>query len=92
MQYSVHPNDDTQWKDAAILPPSAEWGSDKPNTWPLRYTYTHWAALVDPLPSGSYELACRTIDLNGIAQPLPRPFPRTGVTEIHRVPLFVRRA
>lgn len=92
VQYSVHPDDETMWRDATILPPSAEWGADKPANWPLRYTLAHWAGLVDPLPAGSYELACRTVDLNGIAQPMPRPFARTGVTEIHRVPLIVRGA
>ena len=62
----------------------------RPRDWPQRYTIVHWAALVDPLPPGAYELACRTVDRNGIAQPMPRPFLRTGVTAIHRVPLVVK--
>jgi len=64
--------------------------TDKPIEWPMRYTIVHWAALVPaPLP-GSYDLCCRTIDLNGIAQPLPRPLLRTGVTAIHQVTLVVK--
>lgn len=61
----------------------------KAREWPLRYTIVHWAALAGPLPAGAYELACRTIDRNGIAQPMPRPFLRTGVTAIHRVAMLV---
>jgi DMSO/TMAO reductase YedYZ molybdopterin-dependent catalytic subunit len=58
--------------------------------WPLRYSIAHWAALIQPLAPGAYELACRTIDLNGIAQPMPRPFFRTGVNAIHRLPMVVK--
>jgi hypothetical protein len=93
------------WKDAALLPPPVEWGAmpklpastngfdsktGKPLQWPMRFTLVHWAALVPGLPAGSYDLCCRTIDLNGIAQPMPRPFLHTGVTAIHRVTLAVK--
>jgi hypothetical protein len=82
------------WRDAAILPPPANWGGGvrmgKPAEWPIRFTIVHWAALVAGLPAGSYELCCRTIDLNGIAQPMPRPLLRTGVTAIQHAPLTVK--
>jgi hypothetical protein len=58
--------------------------------WPVRYSIAYWAALIQSLAPGRYEVACRTIDLNGIAQPMPRPLLRTGVNAIHRVPLLVR--
>jgi hypothetical protein len=119
VQYAVHsqanpwpadgPDWDTvDWKNAAILPPPADWGgglpggklpagttgmdlkTGKPREWPMRYTLVHWAALVPGLAAGSYDVCCRTIDLNGIAQPMPRPFLRTGVTAIHRVTLAVK--
>ena len=119
VQYCVHsqkdpwPADDpswakADWKDAAILPPPADWGgglpggklpastsqmdpkTGKPLQWPMRFTIVHWAALLPGLPAGSYDLCCRTIDLNGIAQPMPRPLPRTGVNAIHRVTLLVK--
>ena len=38
----------------------------KPLQWPLRYTIVHWAALLPGLPAGSYDLCCRTIDLDGM--------------------------
>jgi DMSO/TMAO reductase YedYZ molybdopterin-dependent catalytic subunit len=61
-----------------------------PLQWPIRYTLVHWAALLPGLPPGNYDLCCRTIDGNGIAQPMPRPLPRTGVTTLHRVTLVVK--
>ena len=57
--------------------------------WPLRFTFAHWRAAVPPLKPGTYELRCRSIDLNGIAQPMPRPFPKSGRAEIQRVTLNV---
>jgi DMSO/TMAO reductase YedYZ molybdopterin-dependent catalytic subunit len=95
------------WKDATILGPPTDWGAmttlppgthgfdpktGKPLEWPMRFTIAHWAALVPGLPAGSYDVCCRTIDLNGIAQPMPRPFLHTGVTTIHRVTLVVKAA
>ncbi len=62
----------------------------KPVQWPIPYTIVHWAALLPGLPAGSYDLCCRTIDLNGIAQPMPRPLLRTGVTAIQRVTVVVK--
>jgi hypothetical protein len=59
----------------------------QPVTWPMRYTIAHWAALVTELASGKYEVRCRTIDSNGIAQPLPRPFPKSGRNSIQQVTL-----
>jgi DMSO/TMAO reductase YedYZ molybdopterin-dependent catalytic subunit len=86
VQYRVEPQGD--WRDAAILPPPA--GVPGMTQWPMRYTIAHWAALVPGLAPGSYDLSCRTIDLNGIAQPMPRPLLRTGVTAIQRVALIVK--
>ena len=60
-----------------------------PLHWPIRFTIVHWAALVPGLPPGNYDLCCRTIDHNGIAQPMPRPFARTGYNTIHQVTLTV---
>jgi hypothetical protein len=120
VQVSVHsqqnpwPADDpyrtkAEWKDAAILPPPANWGGGLPGNklpplpgqidpangapvrWPIPYTIVHWAALLPGLPPGSYDLCCRTIDGNGIAQPMPRPLPRTGSNGIQRVTLAVRQ-
>jgi DMSO/TMAO reductase YedYZ molybdopterin-dependent catalytic subunit len=60
-----------------------------PPSWPLRYAIVHWVALLPALASGTYDLCCRTIDGNGIAQPLPRTLPRTGYNALHIVQLLV---
>jgi DMSO/TMAO reductase YedYZ molybdopterin-dependent catalytic subunit len=57
--------------------------------WPLRYTFVRWRAALPGLPEGEYELCCRSIDLNGIAQPMPRPHAKSGRAEIQRVALRV---
>ncbi len=61
----------------------------RPLSWPMRYAIAHWAALLTAPAAGQYELCCRSIDANGIAQPLPRPLPKSGRNEIQRVPLTV---
>ena len=119
VQYCVHakehpwPEDDpywtkADWRDAAILPPPADWGgsllggrlptntsgidpaSGRPLQWPMRYTLVHWAGTLPGLRPGRYDLCCRTIDGNGIAQPMPRPLPRTGFNTIHRIAVVVK--
>ncbi|MBM4088546.1 MAG: hypothetical protein FJ276_03840 [Planctomycetes bacterium] len=60
-----------------------------PLEWPMRFTIVHWAALLPGMPAGKYDVCCRTIDRNGIAQPMPRPLLRTGANGIHRVTLTV---
>lgn len=74
------------------LPPTLQTdpATGKPLQWPLRYTICHWAALLDGLSPGSYDLCCRTIDGNGIAQPLPRTLPRTGFNTLHVVKVTVK--
>jgi hypothetical protein len=57
----------------------------RPLSWPLRYTIAHWATLLTASSPGQHELCCRTIDANGIAQPMPRPLPKSGRNEIQRL-------
>ena len=61
----------------------------RPRTWPLHNTIAHWAVLLTGLQAGKYELRCRTIDANGQAQPMPRPFPKSGRNAIQRSPMVV---
>jgi DMSO/TMAO reductase YedYZ molybdopterin-dependent catalytic subunit len=61
----------------------------QPRQWPLRYTVAHWATVLPGLAPGAYEVRCRSVDLNGIAQPLPRPFPKSGRAAIQAAPLLV---
>ncbi len=74
------------------LPPTSQTdpATGKPLQWPLPYTLVHWAALLTGWPPGSYDLCCRTIDANGIAQPMPRTLPRTGFNTLHIVTLMVK--
>jgi hypothetical protein len=55
--------------------------------WPVRYTFVRWHARLPALTPGEYELRCRSVDRNGIAQPMPRPFPKSGRAEIQVVKL-----
>ena len=62
----------------------------RPATWPLRLTNAHWAALLPGVPAGAYTFRCRTIDQQGQAQPLPRPFRKSGHAAIESVGIVVR--
>lgn len=61
----------------------------QPRTWPLRLFKVHWATLLPGLPPGEYTLRSRAIDDKGNAQPLPRPFKKSGWADIERVPIVV---
>jgi DMSO/TMAO reductase YedYZ molybdopterin-dependent catalytic subunit len=88
------------WADAAVLPPPADWGlklpadlfgfkDDKPTAWPMPLTKAFWAVELPGVPAGEYTLRCRTIDARGQAQPMPRPFKKSGRCDIEAVKLTV---
>lgn len=62
----------------------------RPEVWPLRLSRLHWAVLHPALPPGEYTLRSRTIDEKGHAQPMPRPFRKSGHAAIETVNLTVR--
>ena len=72
---------------SALLPegisPKSIWGFDpstgKPKDWPLLYSTVWWSARLAGLTPGTYEFRARTIDLNGFAQPEPRPYQKSGM-------------
>lgn len=82
------------WLDAEILPPPVKWGAadprgvrgfdeaGRPSAWPMRLAKAYWAALLPGLAAGEYTLRCRTIDAKGQAQPMPRPFAKSGRCDI----------
>lgn len=72
------------------IPSQIDPDTGEPLTWPIRDTIVHWAALLPGQRTGLYNLYCRTIDANGIAQPMPRPLPRTGKNVIQKIELTVR--
>lgn len=61
----------------------------RPETWPLRLSKAHWAALLPGLEEGAHVLRCRTIDSKGQAQPMPRPFRKSGRCDIEEISLTV---
>jgi hypothetical protein len=67
------------------LPSGFDAAGGKPRSWPMPYTKVHWTAALAGLPAGRHVLRCRTIDANGIAQPLPRPFQKSGHASIEAV-------
>ncbi len=62
----------------------------KPNTWPMRLGKAHWVAVLPGVPVGEYEFRCRTVDEKGAAQPLPRPFRKSGHAAIETVAIVVK--
>jgi DMSO/TMAO reductase YedYZ molybdopterin-dependent catalytic subunit len=56
-----------------------------PLRWPLINTIVHWACVTRIDTAGDFEIRCRTIDSNGIAQPMPRQFGRSGYNRIEVV-------
>ncbi len=66
--------------------------SGRPRTWPMRLGKVHWAILMPGLPAGEYTLRSRTIDGQGIAQPMPRPFRKSGHAAIESVSIRVKSA
>jgi DMSO/TMAO reductase YedYZ molybdopterin-dependent catalytic subunit len=62
----------------------------RPRTWPMRLAKVHWAAILPGVPAGEYTFRCRTVDERGTAQPLPRPFRKSGHALIEKVTIQVR--
>ena len=54
----------------------------QPATWPLRYSMVSWSATLPGLAPGRYAVRARAVDLNGFAQPEPRPNQKTGMNAL----------
>jgi DMSO/TMAO reductase YedYZ molybdopterin-dependent catalytic subunit len=63
--------------------------TSRPLSWPLRLCKIHWAALLPGLPAGHYTLRSRAIDEHGHAQPMPRPFRKSGHSAIEEINIAV---
>ena len=50
----------------------------QPSAWPLRYSMVSWSATLAGLAPGKYSVRARAVDLNGFAQPEPRPNQKAG--------------
>ncbi len=94
------------WTDAQLLPAPTSWtglpngkipadthgfnAAGVPNSWPLRLTNAHWAAVLPGLPAGEYTFRCRSVDEKPQAQPMPRPFRKSGHATIESVVITVK--
>jgi hypothetical protein len=54
----------------------------QPTTWPLRYSMISWSATLKGLTPGKYSVRARAVDLNGFAQPEPRPNQKAGINAL----------
>jgi DMSO/TMAO reductase YedYZ molybdopterin-dependent catalytic subunit len=78
----------SDWK--LVLPvgtkPRDVWGFDaktgKPKDWPLLFSMVPWTVQLDALKPGGYEVRARAVDLNGFAQPEPRPYQKAGMNVV----------
>jgi DMSO/TMAO reductase YedYZ molybdopterin-dependent catalytic subunit len=61
----------------------------QPRTWPMRLCKVHWAAMLPGVPAGKYTLRSRAIDERDHAQPMPRPFRKSGHAAIEEVNVVV---
>lgn len=94
------------WVDAELRKPPTKWGAienenvpantlgfdkeGKPNSWPMKLTKAHWAAVLPGLPPGAYTLRARSIDENGKPQPHPRPQRQSGHAAIESIDLEIK--
>jgi DMSO/TMAO reductase YedYZ molybdopterin-dependent catalytic subunit len=62
----------------------------RPRNWPMKLACVHWAGVHSGLPAGRYALRCRAIDERGRAQPMPRPFAKSGRAVIESLAFVVR--
>ncbi len=65
--------------------------SGKPLEWPPRFSLPQWSVTLKGLELGAYEFRVRAVDLNGLAQPEPRPYPKSGRNEIQVKQIMVIR-
>jgi DMSO/TMAO reductase YedYZ molybdopterin-dependent catalytic subunit len=54
----------------------------RPMVWPLLFSWAAWEVKLEGLEAWSYEFRVRAVDLNGFAQPEPRPNPQSGIAEV----------
>jgi DMSO/TMAO reductase YedYZ molybdopterin-dependent catalytic subunit len=77
---------------AGVMPKDV-WGfqseAGTPKEWPMRFSVAHWIVTLKGLVPSAYEFRARAIDLNGYAQPEPRPYPKSGRNEIQYRPVIV---
>ncbi len=53
-----------------------------PRVWPLPFSWMPWTVTLEALPPWAYEFRVRAVDLNGFAQPEPRPNNQSGIADV----------
>jgi DMSO/TMAO reductase YedYZ molybdopterin-dependent catalytic subunit len=61
----------------------------KPSVWPLPFSWVPWTIRLERLEPWAYELRVRAVDLNGYAQPEPRPNNQSGIADVPCMTLVV---
>jgi DMSO/TMAO reductase YedYZ molybdopterin-dependent catalytic subunit len=56
--------------------------TQKPEVWPLPFSWVPWSVRLEGLAPGAYEFRVRAVDRNGFAQPEPRPNPQSGIADV----------
>lgn len=56
--------------------------SQRPRLWPLPFSWVPWTVRLGVLEPWAYELRVRAVDLNGFAQPEPRPNNQSGIADV----------
>jgi DMSO/TMAO reductase YedYZ molybdopterin-dependent catalytic subunit len=76
--------------DRLPLPIQGFDSAGRPHKWPMTLACVHWAGVHSGLPAGRYALRCRAVDERGRAQPMPRPFAKSGRAMIESLSFVVR--
>jgi hypothetical protein len=58
----------------------------------MQFCAAHWAGVHPGLPTAKYNFRCRAVDGRGVAQPMPRPFRKSGGNAIEQFTLEVTDA
>jgi DMSO/TMAO reductase YedYZ molybdopterin-dependent catalytic subunit len=54
----------------------------RPLVWPVPFSWIPWTLRLEGLEPWAYELRMRAVDLNGFAQPEPRPNNQSGIADV----------
>jgi DMSO/TMAO reductase YedYZ molybdopterin-dependent catalytic subunit len=63
--------------------------TQEPSVWPLPNSWVPWTVRLEGLAPGAYEFRVRAVDLNGFAQPEPRPNNQSGIADVPCATLMV---
>ena len=62
----------------------------RPRMWPIPYSWVLWNLTLKDLSPGTHEFRVRAVDLNGHAQPEPRPNRQSGIADVPGIQITVK--